>query len=48
MKIIISHLNGNANVRAALKGLMEAKLIAKFYTTLAIFPGDIIARYKFF
>ena len=39
MKVVFSHLNGNPNVRAALKGLLEADVLAKFYTTLATFKG---------
>ena len=38
--IIISHPFGNANVRSALTGLQEARLIARFITTVATFPGN--------
>jgi len=38
-KIIFSHPTGNANVRAALKGIYEAGLLEHFYTSIACFPG---------
>jgi glycosyltransferase involved in cell wall biosynthesis len=38
--IIFSHPTGNANVRAAAKGLAEAGILYSFNTTLAVFPGD--------
>jgi glycosyltransferase involved in cell wall biosynthesis len=40
MKIIISHPTGNANVRAATVGLANAKILAGFYTTVAMFSID--------
>lgn len=41
MKLILSHPTGNANVRAAAVGLAKSGLLAKFYTTIAAYPGDI-------
>lgn len=37
MKIIVSHPTGNANVRAAVKGLQRAGILYRFYTTVACF-----------
>jgi glycosyltransferase involved in cell wall biosynthesis len=42
--IIISHPTGNANVRAALKGFQQARLLEAFYTTVACFPGNTFDR----
>ena len=39
-KIIFSHPTGNANVRAAAKGLLNTELLHEFYTTIATFPGS--------
>lgn len=44
MKIIISHPTGNANVRAALKGLYENKLLSVFYTSIASFPNSFLDK----
>ena len=44
MKLIVSHLNGNANVKAALSGFMQAQLLAEFYVSLAVFPGTFLDR----
>ncbi|MDB5119065.1 MAG: glycosyl transferase family 1 [Sphingobacteriales bacterium] len=49
MKIVIAHPTGNANVRAATVGLMEAELLAQFYTSIASFPGsflDYLSKFK--
>lgn len=44
MKAILSHPTGNANVRAAAEGLVRADKLASFYTTVATFPGSILAQ----
>ena len=44
MKIVIAHPTGNANVRAATLGLMEADLLGQFYTSIASFPGSFLDR----
>lgn len=46
--VIISHPTGNANVRAAVKGLAETQLLYKFYTALAFFPNSIFYRFSNF
>ena len=43
-KIIFSHPTGNANVRAALNGFMEAGILERFYTSIACFPGNSYHR----
>ncbi len=42
MKLIISHNQGNANVRASAIGFEQAHLLAKFYTSIACFPGSML------
>ncbi|MGA0556482.1 glycosyltransferase family 4 protein [Larkinella sp. VNQ87] len=44
MKVVVNHPLGNANVRAAGGGLVNAGLLAGFTTAIASFPGDIIDR----
>jgi len=39
--ILFSHPTGNANVRAALIGLLEAGLLREFHTTIASYPGNV-------
>jgi glycosyltransferase involved in cell wall biosynthesis len=39
-QVLFSHPTGNANVRAALKGLTDADLLDSFYTTIACFSGN--------
>lgn len=39
MKVIITHPTGNSNVRAITKALLEANLLFKFYTCIAIFQN---------
>jgi glycosyltransferase involved in cell wall biosynthesis len=39
-KVIFSHPTGNANVRAALNGLSEAGILARFFTSIACFPDN--------
>lgn len=41
MKILMSHPTGNANVRAAVAGLLKADILAEFDTAIATFPGNI-------
>jgi glycosyltransferase involved in cell wall biosynthesis len=41
MKIILSHPTGNANVRAVAKGLLSKGILYRFYTSIAVFPGNI-------
>jgi glycosyltransferase involved in cell wall biosynthesis len=38
--IILSHPTGNANVRAAIEGLLNAGMLAEFHTTIASFQGN--------
>lgn len=42
MKVILSHPTGNANVRAAADGLLQAGLLAEFQTSIASFPGGLL------
>lgn len=44
MQIIFSHPTGNANVRAALNGFLNAGLLKEFHTTIASFPGTPLER----
>jgi glycosyltransferase involved in cell wall biosynthesis len=44
LNVLIQHPTGNANSRAAAKGLFEANMLAGFRTTIATFPGDILDR----
>ena len=44
MKVVFSHPTGNANVRAATSGLMNAGLLSHFNTTIASFPGGVLDR----
>lgn len=44
MKFILSHPTGNANVRAALKGLHSAGMLKQFHTTIASFPGSFLDK----
>jgi len=38
--LLFSHPTGNANVRAALLGLLESRALKEFHTTLAAYPGN--------
>lgn len=38
--LLFSHPTGNANVRGALAGLLEAGLLGQFHTSIATFPGN--------
>jgi glycosyltransferase involved in cell wall biosynthesis len=42
MSVVFSHPTGNANVRAAAKGLADASLLTRFHTTIAVFPGGVL------
>jgi glycosyltransferase involved in cell wall biosynthesis len=44
MKIILSHPTGNANVRAALKGIHDTKMLATFYTSIACFSDSFLDK----
>ena len=44
MKIIVSHPTSNQNNRAVVKGLHDADLLQAFYTTVAVFPGNVLDR----
>lgn len=39
--LLFSHPTGNANVRAALVGLLEAGILGEFHTTIASYPGNM-------
>ncbi|MFC3198968.1 glycosyltransferase family 4 protein [Parapedobacter deserti] len=41
MRVSIAHPTGNANVRNAVEGLLQAGLLGSFYTTIALFPGTL-------
>jgi glycosyltransferase involved in cell wall biosynthesis len=40
-RLLFSHPTGNANVRAALTGLLEAEILREFHTTIATYPGNV-------
>jgi len=42
MKLIVSHLTGNANVKSALRGLADQNLLAEFYVSMGVFPGSLL------
>lgn len=44
MQIIVSHPTGNANVRAALKGFLDAGHLSEFHTTIATFPDNLFGK----
>jgi glycosyltransferase involved in cell wall biosynthesis len=43
-RMLFSHPTGNANVRAALAGLLEAGMLGEFHTTIAAYPGNLWDR----
>jgi len=47
MKVVLSHLTGNANVKAAAYGFAEAALMAKFHVSLAAFPGTLLDKLSY-
>jgi glycosyltransferase involved in cell wall biosynthesis len=48
MKIIMAHPTGNANVRAAAKGFVQAQILSRFYTSIATFDGDLLDKLSSF
>jgi len=40
MKVVLSQLTGNANVKAAAYGFAKADLLAYYYVSLAVYPGN--------
>ena len=42
MKILTSHLTGNANVKAAIDGFIKAGLLSEFHVTIASIPGSLL------
>ncbi|MBC7888333.1 MAG: glycosyltransferase family 4 protein [Ferruginibacter sp.] len=44
MKILLSHLTGNANVKSAADGFIEAGMLAEFHVTIATVPGSMLDR----
>ena len=42
MKLILSHAQGNANVRASAVAFAEADLLEEFHTSIASFPGSFL------
>ena len=48
MKILLHHPTGNANVRAAVRGLHEASMLFGFRTSIANFPGSLLDKLSSF
>ncbi|QDK78672.1 glycosyltransferase family 4 protein [Spirosoma sp. KCTC 42546] len=49
MKVILSHPTGNEFVKAACSGLLDANMLAEFFTSIALFQGnylDNLSRFK--
>lgn len=44
MKLILSHLTGNANVKAAVTGFIEANLMSQFHVSFAAFPNSMLHK----
>jgi glycosyltransferase involved in cell wall biosynthesis len=44
MSLLFSHPTGNANVRGALAGLLDAGRLGEFHTTIASYPGNAWGR----
>ncbi|MEO6584475.1 MAG: glycosyl transferase family 1, partial [Ferruginibacter sp.] len=42
MKLILSHSQGNANVRATAISFADADLLQEFHTSIACFPGSVL------
>lgn len=42
MKLVISHLTGNANVKGAVNGFITQNLLAEFYVSMGVFPGSLL------
>ena len=43
-KIVISHPNGNANVRGAANGFFNAAILESFHTSIACYKGGWLYR----
>lgn len=44
MKILVSHPSGNANVRAAALACADARILSRFYTSIAVFKGTLLDK----
>ncbi len=44
MGILLSHIKGNANVKAATYGLIKANMLEEFHVTIASLPGSLLDR----
>jgi glycosyltransferase involved in cell wall biosynthesis len=44
MKLVLSQLTGNANVKAAAYGFAQADLLAYYYVSLAVYPGNLLDK----
>lgn len=44
MKLVLSHITGNANVRGVAMGLAKANLLAEFDVSMSVFPGGLPDR----
>jgi glycosyltransferase involved in cell wall biosynthesis len=42
MKLVISHLTGNANVKGAVNGFIAQNLLAEFYVSMGVFSGSFL------
>ena len=48
MNVLIYHPTGNANVRAAIIGLMQADMLLGFRSTITTFPGSVLDQLSTF
>jgi len=44
MKVVLSQLTGNANVKAAAHGFINADVLAAYYVSLSVFPGSFLDK----
>ena len=44
MKLVLSQLTGNANVKAAAYGFAQADILKAYYVSLAVFPGSFLDK----
>lgn len=44
MKLILSHITGNANVKAAAFGFFKANLLFELHVSLATYPGNLLGK----
>lgn len=44
MKILLFHLTGNANVKSATYGFIDAGMLAEFHVSIASIPGSLLDR----